>query len=651
MFFELPICIAIRGMTYEPLNEAQNQIRVLQFERPWHPDLSSERLRLSLKNVSLDHLSDSYVFLGSNHDVQEAWRDDYTEEIETRCLAPSHSVPSPHTASPRADNSSSRFAWGDYEALSYAWGDRTQVAHIYLNGSLKEVSRDLEAALRALHCLPETQLGMYYWIDALCINQDDISERSQQVKHMYRIYREARAVVVWLGPETEDDDRAIRVMTTTRRDSSQNGWIIPPPHLNARDWNALCAFLRKPYWNRLWIIQELAVNHDHTLILCGTRKLTRDMVKMAARCCQKLLRENDPAIITHNQDAWEISTRVYRLVDVESALGQEAMSMRVLHLSREALASDDRDKVYGILGLLDPSVASQINPDYSSKTTIQDVFTGLTIAIIRATRNLDQIAYGPDTLTPTWPSWIQDLRLSFRRNHVRYLRESKASLHHPSDFYFVETNSLTQLRVKGVYVDAIDGIAASSSLQDDEPIYPTYSPARYKKSVPRILGRTLAMDHPKIHRYPAFINLPWNCENSQFSSLTNSSDYAKFQSFREKNRSFLINGRAFQSYFPEQPDNKTIPKSMAYHLHFAIVSMEGRKLCTTRTGYVCLMPETVQRGDLLVILLGCNFPVLLRPFGEMYRVVGECYVYGLMEGEIFEVRDGEGLKYRDFILV
>jgi hypothetical protein len=638
-------------MTYEPLNEAQNEIRVLQFERPWHPDLSSDRLRLSLKNVSLDHLSDSFVFLGSNHDVQETWRDDYTEELETRCLAPNHSAPSLHIASHRAESASSRFAWGDYEALSYAWGDRAQVTHIWLNGSLKEVSSDLEAGLRALHCLPETQLGMHYWIDALCINQEDILERSQQVKRMHRIYHEARAIVVWLGPETENDDRAIRVMTTTRRDSSQNGWIIPPPHLDARDWNALCAFLRKPYWKRLWIIQELAVNHNHTLLLCGTRKLTRDMVKMAARCCQKLLRENDPTIITHNQDAWEISTRVYRLVDVESALGQEAMSMRVLHLSREALASDDRDKVYGILGLLDPSVASQINPDYSSKTTVQNVFTGLTIAMIQATGNLDQIAYGPDTLTPTWPSWVQDLRLSFRRNHVRYLRESKASLHHPSQFSIVHTDGLTQLRVKGICIDTVDGIASSLSLPGDQPIYPVHTPRRYNKSVPRILGRTLAMDHPKVHKYPAFINLPWNCKDSQFSSLATSSDYVKFHFFREQNRTFLINGQTLESYFPAQPSSKSMPKSMAYHLHFAIVSMEGRKLCTTRTGYVCLMPETVERGDVLVVLLGCNFPVLIRPYGDMYRVVGECYVYGLMEGEVFEVEDGEDLTYREFLLV
>jgi hypothetical protein len=637
-------------MAYKPLKEETNEIRVLQFEEPWHPDSSSERLRLSLKNVSLDLLSDSYVFLGSNHDVKETWRDQYTHVLETRCLVPIHDSLSSSITSHRPDDLRSRFVWGDYEALSYAWGDRARVTHIWLDGALKEVSHDLEAALRALHCLPETQLGMRYWIDALCINQDDIPERNQQVKRMFRIFRDARAVVVWLGSEREEDDRAIRAMTDTRRDASQNGRVIPPPNFDMKDWDALCAFLRKPYWYRLWVVQELAVNHDHTVFLCGTRTLTRDMVKMAVRCCQKLLREKFSVIGTSNQDAWKNSTRVYRLIDVEPRAKLDEISMRVLHLSREALASDDRDKVYGILGLLDPSIASQINPDYSSENTVQKVFTALTIAIIQATGNLDQIVYGSNYLAPTWPSWVQDLRLSFDRNHVRHLRNSNASLRHASDFSFIKSSDTLQLRARGILVDAIDGIASSFSL-DDPPIYPIHTPRRYGKSKSRIIGRTLSMDHPKIHKYPAFIKLPWNCEDPNLASLVTTSDYIKFQSFRERNRTFVIEGEPLESYFPATPNSESIAKAIEYHLHYAIISMEGRKFCTSNTGYICLVPETVEREDVVVILLGCNFPVLLRPYENKYKVVGECYVHGLMGGEIFDGADNRALEYQNFVLV
>jgi hypothetical protein len=637
-------------MPYMPLKVELNEIRVLQFEEPWHSDLSSELLRLSLKNVSLDLLSDSYVFIGSNHDLKKTWRDQYTHVLETRCLVPTHDSSSTNITNHRSDNLRSRFAWGDYEALSYAWGDRVRVAHIWLDGALKEVSQDLEAALRALHCLPETQFGMHYWIDALCINQDDIPERNQQVKRMYRIFRDARAVVAWLGPEKEEDDRAIRAMTDTRRDASQNGRVMPPSNFDTKDWDALCAFLRKPYWYRLWVIQELAVNHDHTVFLCGTRTLTRDMVKMAVRCCQKLLREKDTIIGTSNQDAWKNSTRVYRLVDVEPRPDLDEMSARVLHLSRGALASDDRDKVYGILGLLDPSIASQIHPDYSSGNTAQNVFTALTMAIIQATSNLDQIIYGSDHLRPNWPSWVQDLRLSFDRSHVRHLRSSNASLRHASDFSFRQSNDHLELQAKGIFLDAIDGIASSFS-RDDPPVYPTHTPKRYQKSGSRIIGRTLSMDHPKIHKYPAFMKLPWNCEDLGLSSLVTTSDYIKFQSFRERNRAFVIDGERLESYFPANPTSESVAKAMEYHLHFAIISMEGRKFCTTNTGYICMVPETVERGDVVVVLPGCNFPVLLRPYESKYRVVGECYVHGLMQGEIFDGKDDAVIEYQDFVLV
>jgi hypothetical protein len=79
--------------------------------------------------------------------------------------------------------------------------------------------------------------------------------------------------------------------------------------------------------------------------------------------------------------------------------------------------------------------------------------------------------------------------------------------------------------------------------------------------------------------------------------------------------------------------------------------MEGRKFCTTNTGYICMVPETVERGDVVVVLLGCNFPVLLRPYESKYRVVGECYVHELMQGEIFDGKDDAVIEYQDFVLV
>jgi hypothetical protein len=65
-----------------------------------------------------------------------------------------------------------RFQWGDYEALSYTWGDDKRSGSIFVNGKLIPVQRNVENALRRLRALPETRHGMKYWIDAICTYLD-----------------------------------------------------------------------------------------------------------------------------------------------------------------------------------------------------------------------------------------------------------------------------------------------------------------------------------------------------------------------------------------------------------------------------------------------------------------------------------------------
>jgi hypothetical protein len=93
----------------------------------------------------------------------------------------------------------SRFRWGDFEALSYTWGEENLDGRVIVDGKLHQVHKNLEAALRKLRALPETQHGMKYWIDALCINQADVQERNIEVRRMRNLYAKAWSVVVWLG--------------------------------------------------------------------------------------------------------------------------------------------------------------------------------------------------------------------------------------------------------------------------------------------------------------------------------------------------------------------------------------------------------------------------------------------------------------------
>lgn len=88
-----------------------------------------------------------------------------------------------------------------YRALSYMWGDESRRTPILLNGKPFTVAENL---FRALGFLRLEKFEGPFWIDAICINQDDIQEKNRQIRIMPHIYFRASAVLVWLGLYTSD---------------------------------------------------------------------------------------------------------------------------------------------------------------------------------------------------------------------------------------------------------------------------------------------------------------------------------------------------------------------------------------------------------------------------------------------------------------
>jgi hypothetical protein len=87
-----------------------------------------------------------------------------------------------------------------YEAISYCWGTGGRSSEIICNGKPLALTESIEGALRRMrHATSQRRL----WADQVCINQDDIAERSQQVSLMNAIYKGAEHVLVWLGPDHE----------------------------------------------------------------------------------------------------------------------------------------------------------------------------------------------------------------------------------------------------------------------------------------------------------------------------------------------------------------------------------------------------------------------------------------------------------------
>ncbi|EMD00700.1 hypothetical protein BAUCODRAFT_180392 [Baudoinia panamericana UAMH 10762] len=98
-----------------------------------------------------------------------------------------------------------------YSALSYAWGSRLANRGIILNGLTFAIPKNLWRFLRCRRAA-NTKRSELLWIDAVCINQADSAERTQQVGMMAQIYGSASGVLAWLGPSHHNSDVAMRAI-------------------------------------------------------------------------------------------------------------------------------------------------------------------------------------------------------------------------------------------------------------------------------------------------------------------------------------------------------------------------------------------------------------------------------------------------------
>jgi hypothetical protein len=164
-----------------------------------------------------------------------------------------------------------------YFALSYTWGDPKVTREILSNGEGFQATTNLYAALLRLRRMKYTVL----WVDTVYINQEDMEEKSQQLLLMGAIYRKAELTVAWLGEESGSSPRAFQVIHHLAEEQSTP--MISPgdgaqkknvsyPDRDPEDCLAIIKLLGRPYWRRIWIIQELALSRE-VMLLCGSAKI------------------------------------------------------------------------------------------------------------------------------------------------------------------------------------------------------------------------------------------------------------------------------------------------------------------------------------------------------------------------------------------
>jgi len=275
-----------------------------------------------------------------------------------------------------------------YEALSYTWGDPSPAFNIRIDDKQLPVARNLFFAMQHLR---HENIPRHLWIDAICINQQDLSERSEQVVHMLQIYKNSSRVIVSLGDESEDSHIAMKSMQHMD-EKIQREEITMRSHDTVcyerlkELYEAQCKLFERPWFRRSWIRQEVMAAKD-IIVVCGRDTIGWYAMKRSAarlrRLYNKMTKENVHNLTEFHDDkstaiacltrGWIYGQPVTKLVGCIHSVWyyHSGGLLDLLMASREYDATDARDKVYSVLGLARvPMTTNAPIPSPASRNTI-----------------------------------------------------------------------------------------------------------------------------------------------------------------------------------------------------------------------------------------------------------------------------------------
>ncbi|KAM0413016.1 hypothetical protein ACHAPD_008084 [Fusarium lateritium] len=377
-----------------------------------------------------------YISLDSkSHEIRLLTLHPATDEHDPICCTLSHAELKPSNGS----------AIPVYEALSYVWGKPDFSELILLNDQEFFITPSLKYALS---CLRSTTTPRVLWVDAVCINQSNISERNEQVALMRDIYSKCQRDIAWLDPVVgvafkSDDiykDSRLPTMeesikkgmefmhTIIEKDQKTLGQLLG----NYNDDEYVICYNEEmclrdlfdlPFlWKRLWVMQELSLA-PNLVLMCKGAELDWDSLSA-------LLKDEPYFDAFHMWDShavnlpdWSNMFVRIKLIEDQRQLfrktGQvNSKLMDVLTRFREMESSDPRDRIYSLLGLATDNHG--IHADYTK--SIQDVYRETTISLINLSGNLDILCQNPfetsgghkalQDAVNAMPSWVAEFSSS-----------------------------------------------------------------------------------------------------------------------------------------------------------------------------------------------------------------------------------------------
>uniref|UniRef100_A0A0B7K0G7 Heterokaryon incompatibility domain-containing protein n=2 Tax=Bionectria ochroleuca TaxID=29856 RepID=A0A0B7K0G7_BIOOC len=591
----------------------------------------------------------------------------------------------------------------DFEAISYCWGTDQDQHQVVCNGKPLLMHKSLFGGLSYFRFPDKTRV---LWADAVCINQADPVEKSSQVLLMPHIYSQATRVLVWLGAATDpvfgsvpshtnqtilqglqmlpsfDPENAAEMAAKTQAISYDALRLRAEDH----DWAPLVALLRRPWFRRKWVVQEVALAKEARLYVGGgveiewldIARLAFGMESLGLDKPWRLKLEN-PRLDSDDEklDPGKGSTVEFRPVYITFHL-ISSMYMVQIYRHHATLVdgvmttkffdcTDPRDHVFSLLGL--GAGGPTIRPDYEA--SVSEVFRRFSISMVIEGNSLKLLSLAPDRALfqspevqrlEDLPTWVPDLRLM--------RADVMASFTVRPQGFFAGGNGKPVLSVsgderllhcQGLLLDSPRRFATPlvEMLLEDIPEFrnsweTTGDPSPERRE--RRFIRWLRSAYQTAFGHDRACDLESEAVDSFSRTMSCGTDFLRNRLSPEQIAT--IWNFIQWKLGPDANKDEATERDSTIKLNYATTTRDslllltlGAKFCVTESGRFGQVPLNSKLGDRICVLTGGEVPFVVRPTGSgTYTLIGECYIDGIMDGEALQEASARGMPLETIIL-
>ncbi|PVH79280.1 carbohydrate-binding module family 48 protein [Cadophora sp. DSE1049] len=582
-----------------------------------------------------------------------------------------------------------------YLALSYCWGDAAVTKGLQMGGYYSDITSNLALALFAVRRLRCSNAPIRLWVDALCINQTDNEERSNQVRNMRQIYAKSSEVISWVGSgslcgyPSEAVEYLIKKQSLINRlgdgsSSHRDAQMLLDDFSSfsfatKEDWmedqlNIMDAFFNQPYWKRVWIIQEVTVAPRATIVW-GKAEIPWEIVARALSAWKVMEISSGP----RQTRGFTNALHLLEFHNHDNVRPQPISLLDAISWSHQTLSTEPRDRIFALLGLCHDGARFVPVPNY--KQSLEAIVIDMVLSMMRYTKSLDLICLKgigvQSSQRMTLPTWVPNL-VDLWSGSLTIQEKNFFEWKSVNSFMPVLDGSDTStLKVKGKFLGKIIGLSTGISTDGiihlpSQPRQPwIHATANLIRTKPKLWNAPdLDRDvRDAIYRTLTMCLLPnsisYECARDCFASLwmpigrgaihnialinwIDSNAEFKLKDFTLREWSMLkseYDATTFHNY--AYPDEGLLEEFITT---LEKVLGSGMKLAALDGSQILgLVHPDARVGDKLYALKGCTIPVTLRPVevGQVkeFTVVGGAYTLGM--DKRYHARHREGAEVPD----